>query len=139
MNSQTPFPQANDLGKILKLVLIFDSTTKSKKKEILKLSTDRQLDYYINAAIFLELLENRNLLSDKGDNICRQYRNYQKKEFILMVLKNKLIKNIVFNYNEESIDSILNKFITLKDLSPATIKRRKSTIKSWRRWLNNNI
>ena len=44
-----PFPQANDLGKILLLIDKYHYSTKKELLSILELSTERQYDYYVNA------------------------------------------------------------------------------------------
>ena len=56
-----PFPQANNLGKILMLVTLFQTRTKEEIKTALKISTKRQYYYYCYASVFLGFMKNENL------------------------------------------------------------------------------
>lgn len=140
--NEIPFPQANDLGKILILIenIKYCNSTELKKRMIL--SQNRQLDYYKSASLFLGFLKkNRNSheLTTSGKKILRANDNYKITVFIVELLKTPLIKALVFNLKEEKISKLLNKFQSFKKLSPSTKNRRISTIKSWIKWLNNNI
>ena len=140
--NEIPFPQANDLGKILILIenIKYCNSTELKKRMIL--SQNRQLDYYKSASLFLGFLKkNRNSheLTTSGKKILRANDNYKITVFIVELLKTPLIKALVFNLKEEKISKLLNKFQSFKKLSPSTKNRRVSTIKSWIKWLNNNI
>ena len=140
--NEIPFPQANDLGKILILIenIKYCNSTELKKRMIL--SQNRQLDYYKSASLFLGFLKkNRNSheLTTSGKKILRANDNYKITVFIVELLKTPLIKGLVFNLKEEKINKLLNKFQSFKKLSPSTKNRRISTIKSWIKWLNNNI
>ena len=140
--NEIPFPQANDLGKILILIenIKYCNSTELKKRMIL--SQSRQLDYYKSASLFLGFLKkNRNSyeLTKSGKKILRANDNYKITVFIVELLKTPLIKSLVFNLKEEKISILLNKFQSFKKLSPSTKNRRTSTIKSWIKWLNNNI
>ena len=53
------FPQANDLDKVFELIRKFKSYTPGELKDQLGLNSERQLKYYLDAAVFLDLLEKR--------------------------------------------------------------------------------
>ncbi len=140
--TNVPFPQANDLGKILLLIDKFQYFTKKELLIILNLKTVRQYDYYVNAAVFLGFIkvkDRKKRLSKSGMLISGESLNFKKERFILEILKHPLIKSVVFNYEDESIFEILEKFNTFKKLSISTKKRRISTINRWVKWLNMNI
>ena len=48
--------------------------------------------------------------------------NFKKERFILELLKNPLIKSVVFNYKEETVFEILEKFDKFNELSVSTKK-----------------
>ena len=140
--NETPFPQANNLSKILTLIenLKYCNSTELKKR--MELTRTRQLDYYKSASVFLGFIkktENRHELTASGMKILRANDNYKITVFIVELLKTPLIKSLIFNLKEEKFTKLLNKFQSFKTLSPSTKKRRISTIKSWIKWLNNNI
>ena len=108
----------------------------------MELTRTRQLDYYKSASVFLGFIkktENRHELTASGMKILRANDNYKITVFIVELLKTPLIKSLIFNLKEEKFTKLLNKFQSFKTLSPSTKKRRISTIKSWIKWLNNNI
>ena len=137
-----PFPQANDLGKVLLLIDKFQYCTKKELLSMLNLTSLRQYDYYVNAAVFLGFIcmkNKRKVLSKSGKTISGESSNFKKERFILELLKNPLIKSVVFNYKEETVFEILEKFDKFNELSESTKKRRVSTISRWVKWLNKNI
>ena len=139
-----PFPQANNLGKILMLVTLFQTRTKEEIKTALKISTKRQYYYYCYASVFLGFMKiesKRFHLSNEGKIISGEKKDYQKERFILYLLKNVLIRKILFNLDENTnLNKILDEqFDSFRELSEATKKRRISTIKSWIRWINKNL
>tara|TARA_B100001027_G_C16250849_1_gene324335 strand:+ start:558 stop:983 length:426 start_codon:yes stop_codon:yes gene_type:complete len=140
--TNVPFPQANDLGKILILICKFENYSTRDLLELLNLGSPRQLDYYFNAAIFLGLLKiknNKKVHTNDSRIIVNELPNFREKRFILFLLKNKLIKSIVFNYSDKNIIDILQDYDSFKNLSESTKNRRINTIRKWVKWLNKNI
>ena len=108
-----PFPQANDLGKILTLICKHENYSSNDLLELMNLGTLRQLDYYYNAALFLglfEVINNKKVLSNNSKIIVNELSEYRKQRFILFLLKNPLIKSVVFNYNDKNISEILQNY-----------------------------
>ena len=107
----------------------------------MNLTQNRQLDYYKSACVFLGFIENnKNFdLTKSGKKIVSTRESLQKEIFILELIKTPMLKKIVFNDSEKTTDMVLEEFSSYRKLSKSTKKRRVSTIKSWIRWLNNNI
>ena len=142
MTDNTPFPQANDLGKILILIENINYCNSTKLKKLMKLTQNRQLDYYKSASVFLGFIkknDNGYRLTTNGSKVLRANDNYKNAVFIVELLKTPLIKSLVFNLKEEKIINLLNEFQSFNKLSSSTKTRRVSTIKSWIKWLNKNI
>ena len=140
--NETPFPQANDLGKVLILIQNVKYCNSTELKKRMQLTRTRQLDYYKSASVFLGFVkktENGHELTTSGMKILRTNDNYKITVFIVELLKTPIIKSLVFNLKEEKFGKLLNKFQSFKKLSPSTKTRRMSTIKSWIKWLNKNI
>ena len=60
MCNKTPFPQANDLNKIMLYVCYFKYKTTSNLMKEINVTSTRQLSYYRDAAIFLGFIANVN-------------------------------------------------------------------------------
>ncbi len=139
--NKIPFPQANDLNKVLIFLKNYNYNTPKELKIKMNLTQNRQLDYYKSACVFLGFIENnKNFdLTKSGKKIVSTRESLQKEIFILELIKTPMLKKIVFNESEKTTDMVLEEFSSYRKLSKSTKKRRVSTIKSWIRWLNNNI
>ena len=139
--NETPFPQANDLNKVLIFLNNYSFSTQKELKNKMKLTKSRQIQYYKSACVFLGFINNTKelTLTRSGKKITRTSHDLQKEIYILELIKTPVLKKIVFNYDEKKIMTILENTQSFKKLSPTTKKRRVSTIKSWVKWLNKNI
>lgn len=139
---RAPFPQADRLEKVLKLVRNLETHSKKDLMSFLGLGTPRQLQYYISAAMFLGFIittQNNIELTNSGKRVLQESKDFFKERFILELLKHKLIKAVIFNYKEKTILDVLEDFDSFSTLSDSTKKRRVETIKKWVEWLNKNI
>lgn len=140
--AKAPFPQADKLDKVLLLLTSFKTLSKQDVMSTLGLGTDRQLQYYFSAAIYLGFISprgNKKELTESGLRIFQESKEFVKERFILELLKNELIKSVVFNYKEKTISEVLERFDGFSQLSSSTKIRRVETIKKWVEWLNKNI
>ena len=123
----TPFPQADKLEKVLLLIRNIKSRSQHDLMSLLDLGTKRQYQYYFSAAIFLGFLTNsgnKTELTVSGTKVLQESNEFYKERFILELLKNKLIKAVVFNYKEKTIIEVLERFNSFKDLSSSTKKKK---------------
>lgn len=132
-------PQANNMDSIKKLLLEGQDAIddKEKAKKILNVKTDRQVSYYISALFFLNLIDKKRKLTDKAKDIINSSnidasicdaileKDVFKKMYEKFCGKNDIKKEDI----KEALDE---KNYTL---SPATLERRASTIKSWLEWI----
>lgn len=140
--NEIPFPQADKLEKVLKLIRNLETHSKKDLMSVLGLGTPRQLQYYISAAMFLGFItttQNNIELANSGKRVLKESKDFFKERFILELLKHKLIKAVIFNYEEKTILDVLEGFDSFNTLSDSTKKRRVETIKKWVEWLNKNI
>lgn len=139
--TEIPFPQANDLNKVLIFLNNYSFSTQKELKDKMKLTKNRQIQYYKSACVFLGFINNTKepTLTRSGKKITRTSHDLQKEIYILELIKTPVLKKIVFNYDEKKIMTILENTQSFKKLSTTTKKRRVSTIKSWVKWLNKNI
>lgn len=148
-----PFPQANDIDRIIDLVRYFNKKLKNSQliSDYFEID-ERQGDYYANAAIYLGLLkrkDNSNEFELTTDGI--QFSTKKRKERNLHILS-LMLKRPIFNYiiynkfinqvNEKKSNNWIAEVIiknTGKKLNETTADRRASTAKSWMNWIENNF
>jgi len=146
-----PYPQANDLDKVIDIATNFHSAELTNKTAIAEFFNfdGRQGDYYANAAIYLGLLK-RGLpgssefeLTREGEFIANSPNRSQRNLLLLkqMLRKpsfNEIIRIFVdqnhdiSSLNSELLAPVIQHHVSLND---TTAKRRASTVMSWLRWI----
>lgn len=137
-----PFPQANDFEKIIKIIKVDRENFLQDNgylETLLEIS-DRQVQYYISACVFLGIIDNERLFTEYGSFL----RNLGHDQFITY-LSMKIISIPVFGdcffskflYDEEltsnEISELLSVFYGIKSSEVAI--RRASTVKNWINWI----
>jgi len=145
-NTSVPFPQANDIRRILELILFVGLGSKNKDDVTMFLRLDkRQTDYYLNACLYLELLSKNN-----GSYFLNKHRvmGLETNQLINVVVKRVLSNSIFFkvfeniDHNSLNVRSVYNFIKDDRDfagLNKSTINRRASTIVNWVKWINKVI
>lgn len=149
-----PFPQANDLDKIIDLVVSFNDEL-SKKEGIAEYFefNERQGDYYANAAIYLGFLDrgegnSQFSLTELGGELKRcRTRRCRNGLLFNQLLKRptfrrsiEMLRNSHLNVNSiriEEIADIIQRFDSR--YNEITRRRRASTVKTWLKWITLNI
>jgi hypothetical protein len=146
-----PYPQANDLDKVIDIITNLHSAGLSNKPAIAEFFDfdERQGDYYLNAGYYLGLLKRIPLstefsLTKEGEYIARSENRSRRNLLLLM----QMLKRPSFNetlklfdgrnrdltlLNVDVISPIIQKHV---ELNETTAKRRASTVMSWIRWVN---
>ena len=146
-----PFPQANDLNKVIDTVTLVNQgyTSKQELADILEFD-ERQGDYYANAARFLGLLDRGNnnyYVTDAGKAFLKLSSSIKRAEFVAEKLAVRPVFHQVFHQlllnglDIDSLDSINIEGIVEEntDLGGSTPHRRASTVKQWIRWIFNYV
>jgi hypothetical protein len=154
-SESVPFPQANDLDKIIDIITSFSEDLKTKEQISEYFEFDeRQGDYYANAAIYLGLLsrdpDNNGsfILTDLGKAMrhCSN-RRCRNRQLLIQLLKRPsfrstilLVKDFNFNPGDVDLDDVA-RIISANDrrYNYITSRRRASTVKSWMKWICENI
>lgn len=144
INSQAPFPQADDLDKVIYILneiaqsseegitkddLFLHSTTVSTLDE---LACDRQYEYYLNALKWLGLIEKKSLirLTPKAIKISELGLPQQYVEIALIISTNPIFRLKLSNKPE--LLSACRPYMKSKGIdSDSTINRRLTTVNSW--------
>ena len=145
-----PFPQANDLDKIVDLLSLVNNgvSTKASIAEYFEFD-ERQSDYYGNAGCYLSLMQKENI-NFVLTNLGRTFLSITSPSERTTILIKQLLKRPVFRelikklidvkYNLDSIsnDEISKAIEKNTLLTGDTPLRRASTVRSWLRWLLRN-
>jgi len=146
-----PYPQANDIDKVIDIITNFQSAGLANKTAIAEFFDfdERQGDYYANAGYYLGLLKRiphstEFELTREGDFIAKS-ENRSRRNLLLLkqMLKRPSLNEIIWlfegknrNLSSVSVDiiaPIVQKHVELND---TTARRRASTVMSWLRWVD---
>ncbi len=140
MNNSIPFPQANDINKVITLVQAGDDIieNKEKAKDVIKVGTPRQVSYYLSALQYLKYLGQDKKLTD------RALKLKDSKSELVSDIYNQLLEDKLFGkaYHDFKVTGKVNIDKVASDLkkesqrlSESTLRRRASTIRSWVEWM----
>ena len=140
MNNNIPFPQANDMSKIIKLVMEGEEIVKDKEKamKVIDVSTTRQVAYYLSALQYLKYLKYDKTFTDRAKELKNDKQSLML-DIYRQLQENELFSN-VYNLCKENqkadLEIIRQEISKLNlDLAESTINRRVSTIKKWIDWM----
>lgn len=150
MNGNVPFPQANGIEKIIKLLMCSEDTLndKEKLKVLLNVNTERQVSYYICALLFLKYLTQNKKFTEDALRIKNNEKEIKKDIYYKLKNNDIFIKQYeYYKLNHKMELEAFKKSLSIyqcKKLSDKTIDRRSSTIKTWIIWMldyekDNNI
>jgi len=145
-----PYPQANDLDKVVDIITNFKSAGLSNKPAIAEFFDfdERQGDYYLNAGYYLGLLKRvpdttEFGLTREGEYIARS-ENRSRRNLLLLtqMLKRPSFNEIIRLFESKNRNlSLLNVDMLApiiqknSGLDGSTPRRRASTVMSWLRWM----
>lgn len=152
---EVPFPQANDLDKVIDIIAYFsdDEILRDQISDLFEFN-ERQGDYYANAAVYLNLLVRHPvvpgsfLITDPGREMRRcPDRKCRNRSMLIQLIKNPLFRTLILmSRNREidpasvSVDEISGIFYSInQEYSFETCYRRSSTVKSWMKWVSSNV
>ena len=147
---KTPFPQCDDLGKVINLCELL--CYKNEEMSKLEISeefhfVDRQAAYYGAGAIYLNLIVyNKNKtysLTQLGEKVFSQSLQQRQIELVRIILSHKPFNIVMQDYIEQNECPSIERIVELlKDYDMynvnaegSTFKRRCSTIKGWVNWI----
>jgi hypothetical protein len=143
-----PFPQANDLDKVIDTVSIVNQgyVDKESLSEVFEFD-ERQGDYYGNAARFLGFLDRKDkefLLTNEGKRLIQLKSPYERASLVVSQLVMRPVfhqifqKLLYYDLDFDLLDSINISQIIADNtaLTGKTPARRASTVKQWIRWIS---
>lgn len=142
-DKKLPFPQANNFTKVIKILETEEEqlTNKELLQEIIKVSTNRQVQYYVSACQFLGLIDE----GYKYTNLALKIKEscFENKVISLsrLIVSMPVFGEVFFKkyiYNEDSSKDEIAQLISdlwESDDSFAVCYRRASTVKKWLEWI----
>ncbi len=138
----TILPQANDLEKVVKLLMTEEEKLNDKEflKEEIQVTSTRQVTYYLSALVYLNYLTRDNKFNEETKKLNKNY-NLIIKNLYNKLQKDKNISKFYYEYKEYGKSSINANTIKAwlrnenEDLAESTLRRRASTIKAWVTWM----
>lgn len=140
MNNFIPFPQANDINKVIALVQAGDDIIKDKEKakEVIKVGTPRQVSYYLSALQYLKYLGQNKKLTERALKL-KNSKSELVSDIYNQLLEDKLFGKAYHDFKatgEVNIDKVTSDLKKENQkLSESTLRRRASTIRSWVEWM----
>ena len=140
MNNNIPFPQANDMSKVIKLLMADESLINDKEaaKELLDVGSTRQISYYLSALQFLKYLTHDKKYTTKAIEV-KNNLDAAKLDIYSQLSNDPIFKRLypAFSTTREVDIATIKDVIRAKnnEYSTSTINRRASTIKKWIEWM----
>lgn len=144
INSKAPFPQANDLSKVISVLNIPEESQLINypyMRVYLGDISDRQVDYYISACIYLGLVDKDKNFTDDGIHLRTLVGIEQIAELSRIIVSDKVFGTVYFqekmlgiHLEKEDVVEIMKDLVDLE--SNAVYERRSSTVLSWINWIN---
>lgn len=142
MDEKIIFPQANDFNKVIRIIYLSENELLDNQllSNHLELETDRQISYYLNAAIYLGIINQDKKFTDFGWKL-KESGNDTLKNMLSMKIVSKAVFGDVFFYkyfhgvdlkNDEIAQLML---IDSEVNSDSVAERRASTVTSWLKWI----
>lgn len=141
-----PFPQANDFEKIIAIVNVDDDT---KLKDYSGMGvylgdiSSRQVDYYISACVYLNIINKDKEFTEIGQRLRNLYGIEQKAELARVIVSDEIFGSVYFRQKmlgvkleREDIIEIMKQYVVFD--SEPMYARRASTVISWIKWILNN-
>ena len=140
MNNSIPFPQANDINKVITLVQAGDDIIedKEKAKEVINVGSPRQVSYYLSALQYLKYLGQDKKLTERALKL-KNSKSELVSDIYNQLLEDKLFGKAYHDFkatgkvNIDKVTSDLKK--ENQRLSESTLRRRASTIRAWVEWM----
>lgn len=142
MDERVLFPQANDFQKVIKIIYFSENELLDIQflSKSLELDTERQVSYYVNAAIYLGVINQEKKFTDFGWKL-KDAGNENFKNMLAMKIVSKAVFGDVFFYKyfngiELKNDEISQLMLMYQEVqSDSVAERRASTVTSWLKWI----
>lgn len=130
-NTSVPFPQANDLYKVIKYVDLLVEGYHQKSLINVKIEiTPRQVSYYRAAARFLRLIDD-NGATEIADFLFKCDRPLLLSGMVKLILDNSVFFEYFWSKDKERVLPMIKEIYGINE---TTANRRFSTLENWVKW-----
>ena len=105
MDKKVPFPQANDFNKVVKLLSVDEEYLEDNDfiKKCINVTTDRQVNYYLSALIYLGLINKSRKYTELGMKIRKMSSQIKTVELVNLLLSDEIIR---YAYSYEKVIAV---------------------------------
>ena len=142
-----PFPQADDFEKVVTLLNIKEESSLKDKTSVSMLLDDidnRQVQYYLSALMYLDLVQSNKVFTLKGQYIRSLGFSRQIVELARIIVSKDVFGTVYFTekslkvkMDRNDVIEIMKEFIQFS--SDAMYIRRSQTVIKWIEWVNKNF
>lgn len=147
INDKIPFPQADDFEKIVKIINIDDPSRYNDKLSMSRFLDDispRQVQYYLSACMYLNLINSNKGLTEEGKYLRKLNNADQIIELSRLILSIRVFGNVYLGekylkvkYTRQDVEDLMRSTTNIEN--EAVIHRRSQTVLKWIEWINKNI
>ncbi|MFA5037861.1 MAG: hypothetical protein WC479_11890 [Candidatus Izemoplasmatales bacterium] len=142
-----PFPQADDFEKLVSLLNIKEESSLKDKTSVSMLLGDidnRQVQYYLSALMYLDLVQPNKSFTSKGQYIRSLGFSKQIVELARIIVSKDVFGTVYFTekslkvkMDRNDVIDVMKEFIYFS--SDAMYLRRSQTVIKWIEWVNKNF
>ncbi len=142
-NYKAPFPQADDFNKIISIVNmenVINFKDKDKIRHVIGDLTDRQIQYYLSACMYLGVIDEFKEITELGRKIRTMTIVDQEIELAKCIISNDVFGYVFFlqkklniKLTRDEIIDIMKQYVSFE--SEEVYKRRAQTIIKWLEWI----
>lgn len=142
-----PFPQADDFEKVVSLLNIKEESSLKNKTSVSMLLGDidsRQVQYYLSALMYLDLVQANKSFTSKGQYIRSLGFSRQIVELARIIVSKDVFGTVYFTekslkvkMDRNDVIEVMKEFVHFS--SDAMYKRRSQTVIKWIEWVNKNF
>ena len=142
-----PFPQADDFEKVVSLLNIKEESSLKDKTSVSMLLGDidnRQVQYYLSALMYLDLVQSNKSFTSKGQYIRSLGFSRQIVELARIIVSKDVFGTVYFTekslkvkMDRNDVIEVMKEFVHFS--SDAMYIRRSQTVIKWIEWVNKNF
>jgi len=142
-----PFPQADDFEKVVSLLNIKEESSLKNKTSVSMLLGDidsRQVQYYLSALMYLDIVQANKSFTSKGQYIRSLGFSRQIVELARIIVSKDVFGTVYFTekslkvkMDRNDVIEVMKEFVHFS--SDAMYKRRSQTVIKWIEWVNKNF
>ena len=142
-----PFPQADDFEKVVTLLNIKEESSLKNKTSVSMLLGDidnRQVQYYLSALMYLDLVESNKSFTSKGQHIRSLGFSKQIVELARIIVSKDVFGTVYFTekslkvkMDRNDVIEVMKEFVYFS--SDTMYIRRSQTVIKWIEWVNRNF